>query len=220
MPLTDIPPEYIKQLTQRLKTNALAVELQEKMQLLMYSGALLNWVGEYLSDESIHWHEETVLVKHIYLTGTGPAWNKIIIDQARRKPAELKRLLNENSELKQVFAECQFEDTPILLRQDGEHLKVLNGMHRTIAAIRDKHHYIQAYIGTRSGKPLPLVEPHVVYDILRAFTQYGGDSDDFIASLRFLIHHYENVQALLQTRFKNEWELNESIAPRIDALLK
>jgi len=214
VPKTDFPQDYLKGLEENHREKVEA-STDSAQRILMYSGARLNWIGEYINDESVHWKLEKVPVDSLTLTGTGPEWNKITIEQAERSPVKFRELLSE-PHVAAMFESCQFVDIPILVRKEGEELKIIDGMNRTIAAIRDNIPEIQAYIGTRDGNAMPIVEPHVVYDFLKAFEQRGGDEEDFKGGLRFLINAYSNVRELLETRFSEEWIRNE----KLNALIK
>ena len=176
MPKSDFPNDYLigleENLSQKVKESC---DVSER--ILMYSGARLNWIGEYLNDESINWTLETLPINSLFLTGTNPEWNEITIKRAERSPAKLRELLKD-PQVAKVFENSKFVDIPILIRKEGEQLKILDGMNRTIAALRDGLTEIRAYVGTRTGDPMPEVEPHVVYDFLRAYEQRGGDEQD------------------------------------------
>lgn len=218
MPKTDFPDEYLEGLEKnhRQKTEG-ASDVAER--ILMYSGARLNWVGEYINDDSISWKLETLPIENIILTGTSPEWNEIIIKQAECSPNKLRELLKD-PEIAKMFENSKFEDVPILIRKDNDELKVLDGMNRTIAAIRDGLTEIRAYVGTRTGQPAPKIEPHVVYDILRAYQQRGGNEEDFVGGLRFLLHSYLNVREILTQRFNENWLPNEKIQSLIQLALE
>lgn len=219
MPKADFPKSYLE---------ALAKNHQEKVsqslqhptdRLLIYSGSLLNWVGEYINDEGISWELKKIPVDSLTLTGTGPEWNKIIIKRAETKPSKLRKFFKD-PKIKNIFKEATFTDVPILVRAEGNKLKVLDGMKRVIAAIRDGRNEIRAYVGTRKSKAQPKIEPHVIYDFIRAFQQRGGNEEDFKASLRFLINAYSNARKLLKTRLGPRWIDDKKINQLVDEVLK
>jgi hypothetical protein len=217
MPKSEFPNEYLVALEQnhRKKVEASSDPAER---LLMYSGARLNWVGEYINDESIHWKLETVPVDSLTLTGTGPEWNAITLDRAEGNPAKLRELL-KTPEIRQMFESSQYVDIPILVRREEDKLKILDGMNRTIAAVRDNIPEIRAYIGTRDGNPTPIVEPHIVYDFIRAYEQRGGNEEDLKGGLRFLLNAYSNVRELLETRFDPKWVRDEKMQQIIKEVL-
>jgi len=216
MPKSDFPNEYLVGLEKNHREKVES-ELDSAERLLMYSGSRLNWIGEYISDKSIHWKLEIIPVDSLTLTGTGPKWNAIILDRAKGSPAKLRELL-KNPEIRRMFQDLQYVDIPILVRREEDKLKLLDGMNRTIAAIRDDIPEIRAYIGTWEGSPAPIVEPHVVYDFIKAY-QHGGNEEDFKAGLRFLANAYSNVTELLTTRFGPKWIRDEKVQKIIEEVL-
>ena len=217
MPSNQIPKEYLKALVQNHHDKVLKDSTPED-RLLMYSGARLNWVGEYINDKSINWELRHLKIDDITLTGTNPTWNKITLEQAERKPAKLRELMKD-PKIRKVFAQSKFDKVPVLVRtreKDGEtQLLVLDGMNRVIAAIRDGITEIDAYVGTRKGEPKPEIEPHVLYDLIRAYQQRGGNADDLMAALRFLVNAYDNSRDLLLTRFSGDWIRDEELSKKI-----
>ena len=176
-------------------------------ELLMYSGVLLNWVGEWLTDPGVQWEKRVLQLDALTLTGTNPAWNAVILDRAQREPRQLRELLRDPA-IARLFDRAQWLPVPILARvdpQDKGKLKVLDGMKRTIAAIRDGHDTIEAWVATRPGVGRPRIEAHVIYDLLRAAQQGRGSRDDLRAALRFLLQAYGNTRDLLEHRFSAEW---------------
>ena len=176
-------------------------------ELLMYSGALLNWVGEWLTDPDVQWEKRTLRVDDLALTGTNPVWNAIVLDRAQRDPRKLRDLLRD-PETAGLFERAQWAPIPILVRvdpQDHRKLKVLDGMKRTIAAIRGGQDTIEAWVATRMGLGRPCIEAHVIYDLIRAAQQGRGSLEDLRAALRFLLQAYGNTRDLLEHRFNAEW---------------
>lgn len=219
MPKTDFPKKYLKALAAIDKT-----KVEERLQdpadkLLMYSGALLNWVGEYINDENVSWKLETVPLEKIVMTGTSPEWNKITLEKAEREPMKLRKLF-EDENIRNVFRESKFTNDPILIREDEEgKYKVLDGMNRVIAAARDGINQVKAYVGRSIGKSKAKLEPHVVYDFIRAYQQRGGNEENLKGGLRFLIGAYANVGELLRTRLGPKWVKDEKIQKIIKEVL-
>jgi len=180
---------------------------QEPLEKLLTScGAVLNWVADYITDETINWTKENLRIDDLYLTGTKPEWNAIIIDQCQRSPKKFRELLKTDPKIAVLFSEAEFKDLPILVRREEEKNKVLEGMLRTIAAIRDGKETIEAFVARPSGKFRPNCEPHVVYDLLRAYHRgINKDQEGLIIALRFLRHSYANVEHLLKTRFSKPY---------------
>lgn len=194
----------------------------ERDRLLMFAGAALNWLGDFLTDESVLWSREDALpLDDLTLTGTGPEWNAVIIDQCGRSPARFRALLREDPKVRALFSEAIFTDEPILARYDEEKLKVLDGMHRVIAAIRDRRFTIRAYVATPTGQPKPHCEAHVVYDLLRAYQRgLNRDRGALVTALRFLRGSYANVDELLRIRFGSKWIPDNGIQEIIAEALK
>ena len=188
--------------------------------LLTYSGALMNWLGDYLTDPNIRWVKKNIPIHTLYLTGTNPKWNKIIIAQAKRSPKMLHRVLLL-PKVQHMFKSIKNDGTPILVRYDEGKYKVLDGMHRVIGAIRDDKEKIAAYIAYQKGKARPMCEPHVVYDLLRAYQRkLNTDKKSLIAALRFLKKSYSNVEELLRKRFNASWLPDPKLQAIIQEVLK
>ena len=76
-------------------------------------------------------------------------WNTIVIDRAKREPAKLRELLKD-PDIARVFEKAQWSPVPVLVRvdlQDGGKLKVLDGLRRVIAAVRDGYDTVEAWVG-------------------------------------------------------------------------
>ena len=218
MPKSDFPPVYLEGLEKNLREQVeLSLDVPER--ILMYSGARLNSIGEYLNDEQVQWKLDPVLpIDLLTLKGTSPEWNAYTIDKAEASPVKFRELLKDLT-ISQLFQTAQYIDIPILVRQDGEQLKVLDGMNRTIAAIRENRSTIRAYVGVCAENPSPVIEPHVMYDFIKAFEQGRGNEEDLKAALRFLLQSYANTRHLFETRFNADWVPNEKIQLIIQDLL-
>jgi len=190
--------------------------------LLAYSGMAMNWIADYVTDSSILWTKETLPLDSLYLTGTWPEWNKIIIDKSSRSPAKLRQLINSNPKTKNLFKDANWAEIPILIRFEEGKYKVLDGMTRTIAAIRDGKRTITAFVARQKGKrPKPSIEPHVIYDLLRAYHRgLNKDRKSLIIALRFLRKSYTNVDDLLKNRFSKTWVPSDEIQEIIKEALK
>ena len=215
----DFPKEYLVGLVANHKRKVEETLQDPSGQLLMYSGALLNWEGEFINNEGVSWKLETVPLEKIVMTGTSPEWNNIILEKAERDPMKLRKLF-EDENVRNVFRGSKFTDDPILIREDEEgKYKVLDGMNRVIAAARDRVDQVKAYVGRSIEKSKTEVEPHVVYDFIRAYQQRGGNEEDLKGGLRFLVDAYTNVRVLLRTRLGPEWIKDEKIQKIIKEVL-
>jgi hypothetical protein len=211
--------KYIEELNAELAARVRS-ELSTEVQLLMYSGALLNWVGDYVTDESIEWKEENININNLWLTGTNPEWNKIIIDACKRSPALFREWLANNPAEAAHFNTTSYHSEHILLRFEDEEYKVLYPMHKVIAAIRDGVTEIPAYIARPTGQLKPVLEPHVVYDLIRAYQRgLSRDRAGLVSALRMLTESFANVEILLRERFSPEWLPDEDIQKIIAKVL-
>jgi len=182
------------------------ISLDVVEQLLIYSGASLNWIGDYVTDKNAQWTKEKLNIDRLYLTGTNPKWNAIIIDRCKRSPQKLREYFIKNKGAKKLFAEAKYQNLPILIRYEDNQYKVLDGMHRTIAAIRDGKKEINAYIVRLKSRPRPQCEAHLVYDLLRSYNRgINKDKNGLVSVLRFLRHSYSNVDDLLRKRFSKPY---------------
>lgn len=183
-------------------------------------GVLLNWVADYITDPSIQWTKEKLSIDNLWLTGTNPEWNKIIVEKCQRSPQKLKQLLKKEPAIANIFSKSNLEKhnkkeaevllrdkkMPILIRYEENKYKVLNGMYRTILAILDEKNHINAFVARAQNKFQPQCEPHVVYDLLRSYNRgINKDKQGLIAALYFLKNSYSNVENLLKTRFSKPY---------------
>jgi len=190
--------------------------------LIMLSGARMNWIADFVTDPGVEWSKEDLNIDDIYLTGTNPEWNKVIIDMCERSPKKLRELIQSSSDIATVFSDAKFEDIPVLIRVEEEKFKILDGMHRTVAAIRDGREIITAFVGRLKGdKLMPMVEPHVVYDLIKAY-QRSKEKDRIalIAALRLLKNNCANVDDLLRKRFNKSWIPSDDIQEIVQEALK
>lgn len=170
------------------------------------SGALLNWTGYYLTDPNIAWERRSIPVDDLWLTGMGPAENAVIIDRCNRSPALLREALRTDPDVCELFYDATMNTMPILVRYEKGELKVLDGMHRAVAAIRDGVEKISAWVGTPTGEPRPQCEPHVVYDAIVAYQRgINPDRAGLVTTLRFFARAYSNIPLLLRERFSRGW---------------
>lgn len=217
---TSFPDEkFLAILTKRQKERTEFFQSTEE-NLLTHAGANLNWIADYVLDLSVCWTKENLNIDDLYLTGTCPEWNAVIIEQCQRSSVKFRELLLQNEKITSMFKEAKFDDLPILVRYEKEKHKVLDGMHRVIGAIRDGHSEIIAFVGRLQGNPQPLCEPHVVYDLLRAYDRgINKNKADLIAALRFLKGSYSNVEMLLRKRFGKSWIPSDEIQGIIEEVL-
>lgn len=212
--------KYLKELIKNLEAkNAKRQSYVDK--LLMHSGAVLNWIGDYITDENAVWKKEKLLIDKLYLTGTNPEWNRIVIDICGRSPKKLREYFQKYSIATKIFKDAVFENIPVLVRYDEGKYKMLDGMHRAVAAIRDGKKYIYAYVARINGKPKPKCEAHVIYDLLKAYQRgIHRDSKGLESSLLYLKKSYSNVERLLKNRFNKNWVHDREVQKIIKEVLQ
>ena len=220
--LTTFPdPDYLANLVAHEQAR-FDREATDTERLLTLAGVSMNWLADILLDPNIEWMRQTLLVDDLYLTGTIPEWNKVIIDECQRSPRQLRERLAQDLAVRALFASVTSNPIPLLVRFDDDKYKVFDGMHRTIAAIRDDHTTIEAYVGRlATGKNYrPVCEPHVVYDVLRPFLRkINTDKVGLRATLRYLLQSYSNVADLLKHRFNHAAVPDEEVQLIISEVL-
>lgn len=198
-------PKYLQKLVDRLK-GWFAGSQEPLDQLITFSSVAMNNIGDYISDESISWRKQTLAIDDLWLTGTNPEWNTIILDQCEHLPKKLRVLFETNPTTVKVFERAHHDEMPILVKLEDEKYKVFDGMHRTIAAIREGENKIEAFVAIQEGRPLPKCEAHIIYDLIRPYKRkINTNREQLIAALRFLRHSYSNVDYLLKNRFNSGW---------------
>lgn len=211
-----LPPEFIHDLADHLERKARERQ-NDTDRIVTASGILLQWVGDFVSDPNVDWEKAEIKVDDLTLTGTNPEWNGVILETCHRSPTEFREFLHDHPEKKTVFDRATFHPNPILIRRENEKLKVLEGMHRTIAAIRDGRQTLSAWIATSIGPNRPRCEPHVVYDLIRAYARKTTtDRAGLIAALQYLRSAYSNVDQLLAERFSGSWVKDDGLQEIID----
>lgn len=185
-------------------------KVEEKSTMLdklqMYAGALLQWTSYAINDKNYEWRmAEDFLIDDLYLTGTNPEWNKIIIDTCQRSPQKFRIWLKNNRA--ELFDGVIYSDIPIWVREEDGKYQIFDGMHRVIGAMIEGKDRINVIIGKLSRIPNPTCEPHVVYDLLVPFARgYNRDFQGLKSALMYLKKSYSNVDYLLKYRFNADWE--------------
>lgn len=217
---TNFPDEqYLNELVRQLEEKAKGWQ-GPLDKLVMLSGVQLNWIADFMTDPNVVWSKEELPIEKLTLTGTNPEWNAIVIDKCKRSPKLLQEFFATNPPELALFADTKFVEVPILVRAEGEELRVLDGMNRAIAAIRDGKTAIVAYVARVNGAPRPYCEPHTVYDLLRAYQRkMNTDKAGLVSALKFLRKSYANVDELLRNRFNKAWLPNEEVQSAIQEAL-
>lgn len=182
--------------------------VEDKLQI--YSGALLTWVGDYITDRNIDWQYKKILIKDLYLTGTFPEWNVILIEKCQRSGEKFQKLLVDEPKLKEMFLSVKDFDNPILIRfEDGKNM-VLDGMYAVIGAVLRGEVEIESWVAVYNGDPKPQCETHVIYDLIRPFHRgYNRDVEGLKSALKYLHKSFVNVDELLRERFNEKWVLDD-----------
>jgi len=192
--------EYLKGLAAHFKS-----QVEERQgdrpveQLMMYAGVTSNWITYFITDENIDWEKRTILIDELTLTGRHPEWHPIIAVDSERSPAKLRQLLERQPEIRERFRSAEFVDIPIMVYVEDGRYNIFDGMHRTIGAIMEGRHEIEAFIATaRVGGYKPKCEPHVVSDLIKTlYRDMDGDESKLLSALILLKTHYPNVRQLL-----------------------
>jgi hypothetical protein len=204
---------YLRKLINHIQEEVGKAKRNQLESLVSLSGVAMNWIADYITDPNINWRKQLLLVDRLYLTGTNPTWNKIVIDRCGRSPQKLREYLKKNKKAGKIFLSEKVDNTPILVRFEEGEYKVLDGIHRVIATIRSGEKTITAFVARPGpGKPSPVVEPHVVYDLLKAYQRgLNKDRKSLVTSLRFLKEAYGNVEQLIRERFSRTWVSSDEI---------
>jgi len=201
--------------------NKVLPRLSPLEKILVFAGVAMNWQADFLLDETIKWRKKKLKLDDLYLTGTNPRWNAIVIDKCQRSPKKFRDYLLKNPAAKTIFKKAKFSLYPILVHHEDKKLKVFDGMNRVIASLREGKKEIEAWVATPNKKPKPKVEPHVIYDFLRSYHRgINKDRKGLIAALKFLRKSYSNVDQLLKERFNIDWVPSEEIQKIIRDSLK
>jgi hypothetical protein len=120
-----------------------------------------------------------------------------------------------------TFEKIEIEPGPVLIREEEGKLKVLYGIYNILNQIRAGEETVSAYLAIIKGTAKPQCEPHVVYDLLRAYQRkINTDQAGLVAALKFLRGSYSNVGDLLQNRFNSGWVPDEEVQKIIQEALK
>jgi len=198
-------PDHLQSMVDHYKNEKLGY-LDAVETLLMLSGASLNWIGDYLTDKNIAWEKKELFLDDLYLTGIEPEYSDIVITICKRDPKLLREYIKNHPESHPLFEKLKLSNHPIMVRFEDEKNKVLDGMHRVVAAIYSGNTKITAFVATTNGTFLPQCEAHVVYDIIRSYERgINTDTEGMISALRFLRKSYSNDDDIIRNRFGPQW---------------
>lgn len=191
-------------------------------ELLVYSGARLNWIGDFIVNPDIKWEEKELPLDVIQFTGN----DSLLINDCEKSPLKFQKIIKNNPELKAEYEKiASFGDEPILVRKAGEpgKFKILDGMHRLIGAALNNQEKIKAYIPLNEDKVLPYCEAHTVYDLIRAYQRHARDEEgekELYYGLKLLLRSYANTEKLLRERFSKHWVNDDKVQEIIHKVLK
>ena len=172
-------------------------------QLLAFSGVFLDSTAQLVFLKNATWVLKTLpITDEIILTATNPALNALVITQCERKPSRLREVLQRDQKARELVQGITMNNLPILVMQREEGVRVFDGMHRLIAAIRDGAETIGAYVGTLQGEIQPECEAHLIYDLIKPY-QWGlhRDREGLVTALRLIKKSYVNAEELMRVRF-------------------
>jgi len=217
--------KYIESLAAHEESKCRAF-LNPRMQILVNAGIRLNWIGDYLANPKIKFRYGKIAVDKVLFTGSTLDWNRILIKRCHKSVNEFRELISNNQTIKKKFLkEASYGVEPILLRGPDEKgfYRVFDGIHRFVGALIKNRKNISAYIPVDEEKHLPICEAHVVYDLIRGFQRSAMDKRGEIQlyhALKLLCRTYENVPALLKTRFNHKYISDETVQKIIRKTLK
>lgn len=216
---------YIKKLANLEEKKSKAYKSDSRHRILVHSGVLLNWLGDYFANPNIKWRKVSLFTKDILMTGVDPKWNELFITKCKRKSNNLIKFINKDIKLKnQVmkWASSSKSSNIILVRKDKERYKIIDGMHRFVKHILSGKEKIKVYVPVNETSELPYCEPHVVYDLIRGFQRNAYDTQGKMQlkhALILLSRTYSNVRQLLKDRFNENWTLDKEVQKIIKTVL-
>lgn len=185
----------------------------------------LNSMWDYLGTPDAKYERKKVLLNDIYLTGTSPDINTITIDTCKRDVKTLRKLIDEKSDVKDTLTwwASFWEETVLLIDVWEGKYKSFDGMHRIVGHILSWKEYIDAYVLVNYGEFLPHNEPHVVYDIIKAFqrSQRTPIEREYLkGALKLLIQNTWNAKYLLWNRFHSKYLKDDDVQEIIQEALQ
>lgn len=221
--------KYLSDLAEVEKTKAEKAEMEtSEGKILVYGGVKLNWLGDFFGNPKIKWKKQTLPLEQILFSGTGPDWNKILIDECKRQPEKFQELIKKDPKSKDKFWQ-EVKDVagiPILVRiadEDPKKFQVLDGMHRFIKAVIENKKEIKVYLPINEKEFLPVCERHTIYDLIRGFIRNAHNKageKELYFGLKLLARTYSNVIQDLKERFNDNWVRNEKAQAVIQKVIK
>lgn len=177
---------------------------QDAMILLWW--VALNSMWDYLGNSEAKYERKLIKLEDIYLTWTTPDINKITLDICNRDVNKFKKLLEQDNKLKIKLENWAsfWEETILLIDLWNWKYKSFDWMHRIVWHILSWKKEIDAYVLKNQNDFLPNCEPHVIYDIIKAYQRSNRNTQDrcdFIWALNLMIKNVWNTKNLLSNRF-------------------
>jgi hypothetical protein len=189
-------------------------EKSDGERLLIFSGARLNWIGDYLGNPKLKWKEQVLDLEELEFTGN----DEFLIKTCERSPQKFQEMVLADPELKSMYQHLASDGNETILVRNSDHdyvkYKILDGAHRVIGACLNNQKTIRAMVPQNEKEVLPYCEAHTVYDLIRGFLRHRRSEDGEIElynALKLLIHTYANVRDLLENRFNYSYVNNERV---------
>lgn len=197
-------------------------EQDDRQKILMYGGARLNWLGDYLANPNIKWEERDIEIDKIEFTGS----DKFLIDVCARSPKKFRELVLNDPELKVKYTKIASDgDETIIVRCSDQpnKFKILDGIHRLMGvALADKK-TVKALFPINEDEVLPICEAHTIYDLIRGFVRHRKNEvgeTELYHGLKLLLNAYANTRDLLENRFSKNYVNDDKVQEIIQKVLK
>lgn len=214
--------KFLKELADHEKEKVEA-ELSDRERTIMYAGARLNWVGDYIGNPAMLWEEKDLELEELEFTGN----NEFLINVCERSPKIFQEMITNDPKLKEKYTQdASFGDEAILVRtsdHDFVKYKILDGLHRVVGACLSGRKTIRAMVPQNEKNVKPVCEAHTVYDLIRGFIRNRHNEigrEELFFALKLLINTYSNVEDLLKNRFNEEWVKDKATQEIISKVLE
>jgi hypothetical protein len=204
--------DYLEKLAEHEVETAFERLPDPRDRILVAAGVKLNWLGDYFGNDKIRWELQNIPVENIQFTGGPQRWNKILLEECERSVEKFKKLMTDRPEVKKLFeSEASFSEEPIIVRHDFEktgNYKILDGLHRFVGALLQDREEIASYVPHNESEHRPVLEPHVIYDLIRGYLRSDRDGlakERLLLALQLLAETYDNVLPLLKERFNENY---------------
>lgn len=196
-----------------------------KQALVLLGWVALNSIGDYLWSDQAQFNSMEVSINQITFTWTSPEINEILLDVCKWSPACLEELIQKNRAIKMKLKSwASFWEEEVLLRKTWKSsYKSFDWMHRIVWHILQWKTKIKAYVLMNEWKFMPNCEPHVIYDIIKAYhrsDKSDQDAKDFIWALRLLWKYTWNAKNIIENRFNKNYLKDKDIQKLISESLK